>query len=193
MLSRLSIAVTRGLVAIGHVKFSDIKWTISSVNQALTTSRDPPKMAILSSIPHSVRLGVTRMIFPQLARFTDVALLLLRLMVGIVFVTSGYKHLKDPETRSKDIEMSKSFTILLGASELAGGLGVISGVLAQLAAIGLILLMLGAIQKKIFVWHSGFWGKSGTNGWSYDTMLIVMNLVIVTTGGGNLALTRLFG
>ncbi|MFZ3215338.1 MAG: DoxX family protein [Candidatus Acidiferrales bacterium] len=131
------------------------------------------------------------MIFPQLARFTDVALLLLRLMVGVVFVTSGYRHLQDPETRSKDIEMSKSFTVFLGAAELAGGLGVISGVVGQLAAIGLILLMLGAIQKKIFVWHSGFWGKSGTNGWSYDTMLIVMNLVIVSTGGGDLAVTRL--
>ena len=132
------------------------------------------------------------MIFPQLARFTDVALLLLRLMVGIVFVTSGYKHLKDPEARSKDIGMSKSFTIFLGTAELAGGLGVLSGVLAQLAAIGLILLMLGAIQKKIFVWHSGFWGKSGTNGWSYETILIAMNLVTLTTGGGNLALSRLF-
>ena len=130
--------------------------------------------------------------FPQLARFTDVAFLLLRLMVGSVFVTSGYKHLKDPEARSKDIGMSKSFTIFLAAVEFAGGLGVISGVLAQLAAIGLILIMLGAIQKKIFVWHSGFWCKSGTNGWSYDTMLIVMNLVIVTTGGGSLALSRLF-
>jgi hypothetical protein len=43
------------------------------------------------------------MMFPQLARFTDVAFLLLRLMAGIVFVTSGYKHLKEPETRSKDI------------------------------------------------------------------------------------------
>jgi len=52
--------------------------------------------------------------------------------------------------------------------------------------------MLGAIQKKIFTWHTGFWGKSGTNGWSYDTMLVVVNLVIVTTGGGNLALMRLF-
>src|ERR1700722_20424750 len=131
------------------------------------------------------------MIFPQLARFTDVGLLLLRLMVCIVFVTSGYKHLKDPETRSKDIEMSKSFTIFLGAAELAGGLGVISGVFAQLAAIGLILLMLGAVQKKIFAWHSGFWGKSGTNGWSYEMMLVSMNLVIVTTGGENLPLTRL--
>jgi putative oxidoreductase len=52
--------------------------------------------------------------------------------------------------------------------------------------------MLGAAQKKIFVWHSGFWGKSGTNGWSYEMMLIAMNLVIVTTGGGDLALDRLF-
>ena len=131
--------------------------------------------------------------FPQLARFTDVALLLLRLMIGLVFITSGWKHLKDPAGRSKEIEMSRGFTIFLGAAEFAGGLGVISGVFTQLASSGLILLMLGAIQKKIFVWHTGFWGKSGTNGWSYDTMLVVMNLVIVTTGGGNLSLMRLFG
>jgi putative oxidoreductase len=88
--------------------------------------------------------------------------------------------------------MSKGFTIFLGAAEFAGGLGVILGVLTQLAAIGLVLLMLGSIQKKMLVWRTGFWGKSGTNGWSYDTMLVVMNLVIVTTGGGNLALMRLF-
>ncbi len=130
--------------------------------------------------------------FPQLAHFTDAALLLLRIMVGIVFMTSGWKHLKDPQGRSKDIGMSKAFTIFLGAAELAGSLGVIFGVLAQLAALGLILLMLGAIQKKIFVWRAGFWGKSGTNGWSYDVMLVVMNLVIVTTGGGNLSLTKWF-
>ena len=34
--------------------------------------------------------------------------------------------------------------------------------------------MLTAIWKKIFVWHTAFWGKSGTNGWSYDTMFVVM-------------------
>ena len=128
--------------------------------------------------------------FPQLAQFTDVALLLLRVMVAIVFITSGWKHFQDPEARSKDIGMSKGFTIFLGAAEIAGGLGLIFGFLAQLAAIGLILIMLGAIWKKIFVWQTGFWGKSGTNGWSYDTMLVVMNLVIVTTGGGNLSLMK---
>jgi putative oxidoreductase len=133
------------------------------------------------------------MMFPQLAAFTDVALLLLRIMVGIVFMTSGWKHFLDPEGRSKAIGMSKGFTIFLGAAEVAGSLGVIFGVFAQLAAIGLILIMLGAIQKKIFVWRTGFWGKSGSYGWSYDTTLLVMNLVIVTTGGGNLSLMKLFG
>jgi putative oxidoreductase len=133
------------------------------------------------------------MIFPELAQFTDVALLILRVMVGIVFITGGWKHLRSPEARSKDIGMSKAFTIFLGAAELAGGLGLVLGVFAQVAAIGLILIMLGAIQKKIFVWRTGFWGPSGTNGWSYDTMLIVMNLVILTTGGGNLSLMKWLG
>src|SRR5205085_4163445 len=133
------------------------------------------------------------MIFPQLARFTDVALLLLRIMVGIVFMTSGWKHFQDPEGRSKDIGLSKGFTIFLGAAEVAGGLGVTLGFLAQLAAIALILIMLAAIQKKIFTWRTGFWGKSGTNGWSYDTTMVVMNLVIVTTGGANLSRMNLLG
>jgi putative oxidoreductase len=131
------------------------------------------------------------MLFPQLARFTDVALLFLRLMVGIVFVASGWKDLIDPDARSKDIGTAKPFTVFLGVAEVAGGLGVISGILAQPAAIGLILIMLGAIQKKIFVWHTGFWGKSG-NGWNYDLLFVAMNLVIATTGGGSLSLMRLF-
>ena len=89
------------------------------------------------------------MIFPQLVHFTDVALLLLRIMVGIVFISSGWNHLKEPGARSKDIGISKGFTIFLGAAEVAGGLGVVLGVLTQLAASGLILIMLVAIQKKI--------------------------------------------
>ncbi|MCU1301380.1 MAG: hypothetical protein JWQ87_1664 [Candidatus Sulfotelmatobacter sp.] len=127
--------------------------------------------------------------FPELARFTDLGLLLLRLMVGLVFVTSGYSHLKDPATRAKSIGMSKAFTIVLGAGELAGGLGVAFGVLTQLAAFGLIVIMLGAIWKKISAWHTGFWGEKGS-GWHYDLMLILMNLVIAFTNGGAYVLLR---
>jgi len=121
--------------------------------------------------------------FVQPGIFNDLALLLLRLMVAVVFGDSGIRDLKDPESRSKDIGMSKGFTLFLGAAELLGAAGVALGVLTQLAAAGLILLMLGAIQKKIFVWHIGFWGKNN-NGWHYDLMLVVMNLVIIATNGG---------
>ena len=53
------------------------------------------------------------MMFPQLAQFTDVALLLLRVMEWV------------------------KASIFLGAAEVAGSLGVIFGVLTQLAAAGL--------------------------------------------------------
>ncbi len=127
--------------------------------------------------------------FPQLARFTDLGLLLMRLMIGVVFVASGYSHLKDPGTRGKSIGMGQGFTIFLGIAELGGGLGVTFGVLTQLAAIGLILIMLGAIQKKIFVWHTGFWGEKAS-GWHYDLLFVVMNLVILFTNGGAYVLLR---
>jgi len=96
---------------------------------------------------------------------------------------SGLNHLKDPVARSRSIGASPRFTVFLGTTELLGSTAVALGILTQLAAIGLILIMLGAIQKKIFVWKSGFWGG---HGWHYDLMLLVMNLAIVTTGGGKL-------
>jgi putative oxidoreductase len=127
--------------------------------------------------------------FPQLARFTDLGLLLLRLMVCLVFVTSGYSHLKDPAGRAKEIGMSKGFTIFLGIAEVAGGLGVAAGVLTQPAAFGLILIMLGAIEKKMFSWHTGFWGGK-SYGWHYDLMFVLMNLLIAFTDGGAYVLMK---
>ena len=127
--------------------------------------------------------------FPGLADYTDFGLLLMRLMVALVFAGSGWNHLKDPQARGQSIGMSKGFTVFLGAAEFLGALGVAVGVFTQLAALGLILLMLGAIQKKVFVWHTGFWGEKAY-GWHYDLMLVVMNLVIMFTDGGRFVLLR---
>ena len=127
--------------------------------------------------------------FPQLLRLTDLGLLLLRLMIGMVFFASGWFHVKDPATRSQSIGMSKGFTIFLGLAELAGSLGIIFGVLQQLAAVGLILIMFGAIQKKMFVWHTGFWGEKNS-GWHYDLTFVVMCFVVLVTDGGRWVLLR---
>ena len=128
-----------------------------------------------------------RLLWPGLTAYADWTLLALRLMIAAVFLTSGWNHAGDPVGRAKSIGTTPRFTLLLAIAEIAGGLGVALGVLIQAAAIGLILVMLGAIQKKIFVWKTGFWGQK-TTGWHYDLMLVVMNLVIATTGGGRFVL-----
>jgi putative oxidoreductase len=127
--------------------------------------------------------------FPQLAQFTDITLLLLRLMTAAVFAASGWGDIRDPKGRAGSIGMTPALTVFLGVAEVAGALGVAFGVLTQLAAIGLILLGLGAIQKKVFVWHTGFWGEKAF-GWHYDLMLILMHAVIVCTGGGKYVLWK---
>jgi putative oxidoreductase len=127
--------------------------------------------------------------FPSLTQFTDFGLLVLRLMVALAFITSGWSHVTKSDERSKSIGKSKGFTILLGLGEIAGSLGITFGVLTQLAALGLILIMLGAIQKKIFVWHIGFWGDK-IYGWHYEMLFVVMNLVILFTDGGRWVLMK---
>ena len=126
-------------------------------------------------------------VFPQLLRFSDVALLCLRLIVAAVFFESGRRHASDPVRRAASIGLSPGVTRVLGWAEIAAALGVALGVFTQVAALILMLVMLGAIQKKIFVWHIGFWGEN-TYGWHYDLTFLVANLVILTTGGGRLVL-----
>jgi len=127
--------------------------------------------------------------FPQLAQYTDLSLLLLRLLVSLVFVTSGINHLKNPKARAASLGLTENFTRFLGVAEVLGALGVVFGILVHFAAAGLILIMFGAIQRKLFVWHSGFWGEKNS-GWHYELMLVAMNLVIFCSGGGSFLLWK---
>jgi putative oxidoreductase len=104
-----------------------------------------------------------------------------------VFFESGRRHAADPVGRAASIGLSPGLTRILGLSEMAAALGVGLGVLTQVAALALILIMLGAIQKKVSEWHIGFWGDK-TYGWHYDLTYLVASLVILTTGGGRLVL-----
>ena len=97
---------------------------------------------------------------PQLLRFSDVALLCLRLIVAAVFFESGRRHASDPVGRAASIGLSPGVTRILGWAEMAAALGVALG---------------------------GFWGEN-TYGWHYDLTFLVANLVILTTNGGRLVL-----
>lgn len=128
------------------------------------------------------------MLFPDLAALTDLALFLLRLMIAAIFGTSGWSHMTEPKERAESIGMSPTFTLVLGVVEVLGAVSLVLGIYAQVGSILLIGVMLGAIQKKVFVWKTGFWGEDG-QGWYYDVLYLVCNLVILATGGGAIALT----
>lgn len=122
---------------------------------------------------------------PELAGLTDLTLLLLRVMLGILFISSGWSHVRKPEQRGTSIGLSPGFTRMLGFAELVGGVSVGIGAWAQIGALVLAGVMFGAIYKKLFVWKSGFWGGSAGDGWFYDLLYLICALVIATTGGGN--------
>ncbi len=117
----------------------------------------------------------------------DFGALALRLIISTDFLTSGWSTVKDPVGRGKINGLPPAFMMFIGVAELAGSAGLIFGVFARWAALGLMLIMAGAIQKKIFVWHTGFWGKDGY-GWHYDLTLVTMNLMIALAGPGQLSL-----
>lgn len=122
---------------------------------------------------------------------TTAALLLLRILVMLVFVWSGWRHAKDPEGSAKDIGFSSAFARLLGTVELLAGLGVGFGVLTRLSSLGLMIVMLGAMQRKIFAWKVGFWGEKPM-GWHYDLIFFAINLLMFGSGGGQWTAARLF-
>jgi putative oxidoreductase len=125
---------------------------------------------------------------PDIPLLSDIALLLLRLMIAAIFATSGWAHATKPKERAESINMSPSFTQMLGIVELLGAASVALGLFPEAGAILLIGVMIGAIYKKVFAWKTGFWGDDG-QGWYYDLLYLVCSLVILTTGGGALTIT----
>ncbi len=127
------------------------------------------------------------MLLPGAAALADIAPLLLRLMIAALFGTSGWAHMTKPKERAESIGMSPRFTLALGVVEVLGAVSLALGIYLQIGAILLSGVMLGAIRKKAFVWKAGFWGDEG-EGWYYDLLYLVCNLVILTTGGGAIQL-----
>lgn len=123
----------------------------------------------------------------NLSFLSDLALLVLRVIVAAVFYSSGKSHAMQPEKRSESIGMSPGATRFLGIVELMGAISVAFGVYIQIGAVLLIGVMIGAISKKIFVWNTGFYSEEGF-GWHYDLLLLCANLVFLTAGGGKLVL-----
>ena len=115
------------------------------------------------------------------------ALLFLRIIIAIVFFSSGKSHVQKPKERGESIGMSPTATTVLGLAEIVGAISIAFGIFTQIGALLIMGAMLGAMYKKIFVWKTGFYEDKGY-GWHYDLLLFLGTFVIFTTHGGSLIL-----
>jgi len=128
--------------------------------------------------------------FFSLHQFADLALLALRIALGAVFLTHGLGKRRlwsmQPSERMP-AGMLRNLRIL-SIAEPAGGLGVLVGFLTQLAALGLVIVMLGAIQFLVTKAHRKFTGENA--GWEFEFTLLIVALALAILGGGKYALDR---
>ena len=111
------------------------------------------------------------------------SLLLLRIIVAIVFFSSGKSHAMNPVERGESVGLSPSMTRILGIVEIVAAVSIAFGIFPQIGAAIVAATMLGAISKKIFEWKTGFYADEGY-GWHYDLIFLISALVIFATNGG---------
>src|SRR6266566_2128384 len=127
--------------------------------------------------------------FASLHHFNDVALLVLG--IGAVFLSHGLgkRRLWSMQpSQQMPAGMLRNLRIL-SIAEPAGGLGLLVGFLTQLAALGLVIVMLGALQFLITKVHRKFTGDNSA-GWEFEFMLLIVALALAILGGGKFALDR---
>ena len=125
--------------------------------------------------------------FIDLFQYQDLGLFLLRLVVAIIFIYHSLPKLKTPQNMATGMNWPKSAVFLLGLVELLSALALIIGIYVQLAALLLMIVMLGALTLKITKWHTPFSGKD-TTGWEFDLLILTSSLLVLIFDGGLISL-----
>jgi putative oxidoreductase len=125
----------------------------------------------------------------------DLALLIARVIVGIVFMAHGAQKLFGAfggPGLSGVVQMMGPLGYLVTIGEFFGGLGLIVGFLSRFSALSLIVIMLGAIgmvHGKVGFFMN-WMGNQGGEGFEYHLLAIAILLVILIAGPGRFAVAR---
>jgi len=128
------------------------------------------------------------MIIPQQ---TDIALLILRLALGIVFIAHGWTKIKNPAQWAKHMGLPALIGLLVAIGEFFGGLGILTGTLTQIAALGPAIVMLGALHHHIFKWKHKFINIGGDS-WEYPFVLLIAAIALALLGAGTYSIDAMY-
>ncbi len=122
-------------------------------------------------------------------QITSLAELALRLAVGTVFLAHGlqkqafWKMQPSEQLPPGMIKLLRFLSIV----EPLGGAAMLAGFLTRPAAIGLSIIMVGAINLKARQMKKGF---TGDGGWELDFMVLAANVALLLLGAGAWSLDR---
>lgn len=125
----------------------------------------------------------------NLHQFSDWGLLALRIGVGTAFLVHGIQK-RAMWAMQPSAQLPAGLLSILRALSIAeplGGAATLVGLLTQAAAVGFIIVMLGAIRLKAMQMHKGF---TGDGGWELDFVLLAGAIALVFLGAGRFALDR---
>ncbi|MGC2977083.1 DoxX family membrane protein [Brevibacterium sp. FAM 25378] len=120
-----------------------------------------------------------------------VVLLLVRALLTVAFVREFLVKAKDIPAFAKNDGLSVPVAWFVAIAELAAAVSFATGVLAQWAGLGVIVLMIITTSLHVFKWRSKYWASAG--GPEYDLLLLVLAAVITAFGTGPISVPALFG
>ena len=122
---------------------------------------------------------------------SDWALLVLRVVFGLVFIVHGWSKIKDLKINAAGFEAmgfkpGMFWGTIVAVLEFVGGLLIVAGLLTQVVALLLAVQMAVAILKVNL--KRGFVG-----GYEFDLLLLAAGLLLAAVGGGDRSLDAFIG
>ena len=127
-----------------------------------------------------------------------------RLILGIVFFAHGAEKMlgwfggagfnATLQTLNKHLRIPRPLAVLVISAEFFGGLGLIVGLLSRIAAVGIVLTMLGAIVivNRRYGLFMDWYGNRKGHGFEYHLLAIALALVVIVKGAGAFSIDYLW-
>jgi putative oxidoreductase len=129
--------------------------------------------------------------YPQ-GTFPSLALLLIRLIVGLAFIQYGWGKIQNPFGWMGPGSPYPSFLLFLAAlSEFGGGIALVLGVLTPLASFGIFCTMVVATYYHAIVAGDPFVNTSGGASYAIAVVYLGITVVLMAMGPGKFSLDRL--
>jgi putative oxidoreductase len=116
----------------------------------------------------------------------------LRLAIGVIFIAHGTMKWSMWGMEPSEHMSSAMLTIfkILSIAEPLGAVAIMLGFLTRVAAIGLSIIMIGAINSKINVMNIGFMARQGT-GWEFDFLILSSVICLLFLGAGKISVDKI--